>query len=158
MTREIPLTQGQIALVDDEDFERVNVFKWQAQALYYGGYIATRWTCGSHQNRQTIYMHRFIMNTPKELVVDHINHNTLDNQKSNLRNCTRSQNQMNRRIHRNNKLGIKGIRKNGKAYQGFVWLNGEYVWCQTFPTIEEAIAARAEAVKSQKVSRRVWVY
>ena len=99
--KEIILNSGAIALVDDEDYEIVSQYKWQeAKAIrkgkYYTSYALGK-SCGSNKERKTISMHRLIMNTPPDLVVDHINHNGLDNRKENLRNVTHSQNQKNLR-------------------------------------------------------------
>lgn len=92
--KEIKLTQGKVALVDDEDYERLNKLTWCAakrDGTYYAYTTNLRGKRGS-----VIAMHRLIMNTPKGLIIDHIDHNGLNNQKSNLRNCTASQNNANR--------------------------------------------------------------
>lgn len=89
----IPLTQGQFAMVDDEDYEYLIQWKWQTRKGCNTFYAERAFWNG--KNNSKISMHREIMKTPKELQVDHINHNGIDNQKNNLRNCTRSQNQMN---------------------------------------------------------------
>jgi hypothetical protein len=145
--KEIPLTQGQVALVDDEDFERVNAFKWYARWLTQTKSFYAARNTGPRRNRKMILMARFIMNTPKGMECDHIQHNTLDNRKNNLRNCTRSQNSMNKRLRSDNTTGFKDISKNNGSYLTQVWANGRYVYCKCFPTLEEAIAARDEAVK-----------
>ena len=83
--KEIILTQGQVALVDDEDFEYLNQWKWcaiKSRKTYYTTrtiYIPCK---------MTVIMHRIIMNTPLDMTVDHIDHNGLNNQKYNLRICT----------------------------------------------------------------------
>ena len=108
--KEIQLTQGKVALVDAEDFERLNCFKWYA-SKYSDGFYAMRCGFTVDGKRKTIYMHREIMNTPYDMDTDHINYNGLDNRKKNLRNATRSENNQNRRYaHKDNKLGIKGVR------------------------------------------------
>ncbi len=105
----IKLTQGKFALVDNEDFERVNQFKW------YVGFMAKRYWCGMreiriNQKRMTLLMSRFIMDVSySKIFVDHINHNTLDNRKCNLRICNSAENQRNRVISSNNKSGYKGV-------------------------------------------------
>ncbi len=74
-------------VVDDEDFEKVANHEWH-------------WTHGYARtaiNGKKIYLHRFVMDAQPEQIIDHINHNTLDNQKSNLRFCTSSQNNHNRK-------------------------------------------------------------
>lgn len=87
----IPLTQGKFAKVDDEDYNKLMKHKWHAVKNMKSGdfYVVSSY--------QKIVMHRFIMNTPKGLVTDHINHDTLDHRKINLRNCTHSQNGWNSR-------------------------------------------------------------
>ena len=96
--KEIQLTQGKVALVDDDDFKLLGQWIWCAckqKNIYYA--IATSFankpygqkTCSSQM------MHRIIMNAPKGMDVDHINHDGLDNRKENLRICTVSENGMN---------------------------------------------------------------
>ena len=140
---EIPLTQGKVALVDDEDFERVNAFKWCADWSYSTKSFYAR----RKEKKKTIFMERLIMQTPNNMTCDHINHDTLDNRKNNLRNCTRAENARNRRLFSNNRLRVKGIRQLGKSYQARVKIAGKDVFCKTFPTLEEAVAAYAEAIK-----------
>jgi len=86
--KEIQLTQGKKALVDDEDFEYLCNWKWYA-CYARGTFYA------AHKDDIVIYMHRLIMKTPKGLQVDHTDHNGLNNQKSNLRNCLSRQNRQN---------------------------------------------------------------
>jgi len=107
--KEIPLTQGQVALVDDEDYERVTQFKWHA---YYnkgvrGFYALHNLRIGCRHT--TIYMHRFITNAQPNEKVDHWNHNTLDNQKHNIRRCTDLQSVANRRSYVNTSSPYKGV-------------------------------------------------
>jgi hypothetical protein len=85
--KRIKLTQGKYALVDDEDFESLNKYKW----YFHQGY-AIRNTKMKFGKRTTIFMHRIITNCPKGKDVDHINMNGLNNQKYNMRVCKRSQN------------------------------------------------------------------
>lgn len=105
--RHIPLTQGKYMVIDADDFERVNQFVW-----CWDGKYATRNTPTSMQR-----VHRFIMNEPEGLEVDHWDKDTTNNRKSNLRVATRGQNGCNRGIHKNNTSGFKGVtldRKTGK--------------------------------------------
>lgn len=98
MPKEIQLTQGKVALVDDEDFAMlVGMGRWCYNSSY-----ATR--------AAGVRMHRVILAAPKGAHVDHINGDTLDNRRSNLRFCTDSQNQMNRRA-------VRGVSK----FKGVVW-------------------------------------
>jgi hypothetical protein len=99
--RRIPLTQGKYAIVDPEDFERLNKHKWYA--------VRDTRTFYAHRKKRvgkkyvSIGMHREILDPPGHLVVDHINHNGLDNRKANLRLATSAQNSYNRRQLRKNK-------------------------------------------------------
>ncbi len=145
--KEIPLTQGQVALVDDDDFERVNVFMWYAMwSPNIKSYYAKRHESRS-QGQKSVLMSRFIMHTPKGMICDHRDHNTLDNRKSNLRNCTPSQSMMNRYLSKNNTTGFTGIYRNKNGYQARVCVEYKIVFNKWFKIFEEAIAARDEAVK-----------
>lgn len=107
--KQIKLTQGQVALVDDEDFAHLNQWKWFAnynKAIK--GFYAIR-TDYSSGHRRDLLMHREIMKTPKGLICDHINHNTLDNRKVNLRNASYSENMYNSRGRINSTSGAKGV-------------------------------------------------
>lgn len=94
--KEIPLTQDKVALIDDEDFERVNQYKWYAVKAVTGA-----WYARTIINGDLVYMHQLIMNTTGQLEIDHKDCNGLNNQKFNLRYCTRSQNQMNKNKRKN---------------------------------------------------------
>ncbi len=89
--KEISLTPSKLALVarvSDEDFDRINTHLWRARwNKKTQSYYAVREE-GIGAARKTIYMAREIMQTPKGMICDHINHKTLDNQRENLRNCT----------------------------------------------------------------------
>jgi hypothetical protein len=95
-----------VALVDDEDFEWLNQWKWHNCRGYA---IRNSYT----KPRFNIFMHREIMDCPAELQIDHIDGNGLNNQKLNLRVCVQSQNKLNHRKYRNNTLGYKGVTLNG---------------------------------------------
>jgi hypothetical protein len=133
------------ALVDDEDFERVSQFKWFASYNSKNkSYYASRML---HPSRKTVEMSRFIMDTPEGLTCDHINHDTLDNRKSNLRNCTWSQNGMNKGPRKDNKLGLKCISIHQNMYRVEISANGKRVFRKTFHELEDAIKARDEKLK-----------
>ena len=102
--KKIKLTQDKWALVDDEDYDRLNEHKWCAvwmtsDSKFRGKRSSPRESSGK---RKSIYMHREITNAPKGMHVDHINGNPLDNRKENLRVCTNQEKQMNRGIPKNN--------------------------------------------------------
>lgn len=106
----IQLTQGQVAIVDDDDFDMVNAFKWcslwnpDTRTFY-----AVRNSPAVNGKRGMIYMHREVTNSKAGEYVDHINHDTLDNRHENLRLCTGGQNQANHRMQVNNTSGFKGV-------------------------------------------------
>jgi hypothetical protein len=103
----IQLTRGQWALIDKGDLMIVAQYSWQAMPRSAGvGYYATTRTA----DRKTLYMHRFILNPPDGNDVDHVNGETLDNRRSNLRFGSRSQNMQNRRgANKNSTTGVRGV-------------------------------------------------
>lgn len=88
----IPLTQGMVAIVDDEDFPRISSVKWSVQKNC-NTFYAKRNTPAINGKRQGIeLMHRWVLNPPVGKEIDHINGNGLDNRKINLRAVTHRQN------------------------------------------------------------------
>ncbi len=112
--REIPLTKGYVALVDDEDYERVNAFKWFAAP--HRRCIYARREEVRDGKRVVIRMHRFIMGCPED--VDHADNDGLNNQRYNLRPANNGQNQANmRKQKRQTSSRFKGVylhRQTGK--------------------------------------------
>ncbi len=108
--KEIKLTQGKVALVDDEDYEYLDQFKWQASKGLHT-YYARRNGRLYNGKRITIRMHQEIMHFPDNMLIDHIDHNGLNNQKHNLRVCTILQNQMN----------ATGREDSNSIYKGVCW-------------------------------------
>lgn len=96
--------KDKFALVDDEDFEKLNEYNW----FFCNGYASKHNKKSKHNNIQ-FKMHRFIMNCPKNLQVDHINGNKLDNRRKNLRICTLKQNCRHKGFSKNNTSGYKGV-------------------------------------------------
>lgn len=90
----IPLTKGLFSKISVEDVERVCKYKWFATKTTYGSYRAS-----ATINNKQVRLHRFILNAPDNMDVDHINHDTLDNRREKIRICTRSENLKNRRIN-----------------------------------------------------------
>lgn len=119
--KRIELTKGMFALVDDSDFERVNQYKWYAwYCKATNSYYARRKT---NQKDVVAYMHRFILEVRDSLVlVDHYDHDTLNNQRENLRECTKQQNNCNRKIGSTNTSGYKGVSWNKRAKKWMVTL------------------------------------
>jgi len=104
----IELTKGFIARVSPQDFDWLCGWRWKA-TLCDKSFYASRSIHNSDRSSAVVRMHVFIMNPPKGFTVDHINKDTLDNRRDNLRICTRSQNNMNRGMSSHNTSGYKGV-------------------------------------------------
>lgn len=116
--KKIPLTQGQFALVDDEDFEYLNRHKWYA--LKSGKTYYARRNVVSFGKRISILMHKAIVSAPPGKEVDHEDGNGLNNQKSNLRTCTHKENTRNRFHNNTAESGFKGVYWNPNNKRWFV--------------------------------------
>ncbi len=122
--KEIPLTQGYITIVDDEDYEMLVSFgSWYAKKTAKDGLV---YAVCSVKNRQ-IQMGRVITSCPKGKVVDHINGSALDNRKSNLRVCYQRENMMNQAPHKGTASGYKGVRwdKEKKRWRAEIEYDGK---------------------------------
>lgn len=124
--KEIKLTKGKIALVDDEDYEYLNKFKWQAYKKYNNCYAGRALSRRLNNGKQkTIFMHREILSLEVgNIQADHIDHNGLNNQRSNLRVATPSQNTFNRRSHSGASSKYKGVQHHKAKYKDTVY----YYW------------------------------
>lgn len=148
MTKQISLTQGLFATVDDTDFEFLNQWKWCAHTKDGKKFYAVR--SGLRLPFQkTIYMHRVIMNTPDDMDVDHRDGNGLNNTRGNLRNCTNTQNQRNREKLSNNTSGYKGVtwNKEREKWVAQIKVNGKLIRLGRFSKIEDAAHAYDQAAK-----------
>jgi hypothetical protein len=103
MSKEINLTHGKVAIVDEDDYEKLNKYKWSANELY-----ALRFS-RKEGGGKTIFMHKVILGSLAGMEVDHINRDGFDNRKCNLRICTHSQNEANKGLRRDNTSGERGI-------------------------------------------------
>lgn len=135
--KEIKLTQGQIALVDDDDFEALNQYKWSAKKS--GSKFYARRSIIVHGKQITQYMHCEVM---KGKGIDHIDINGLNNQKSNLRICTQSENMMNVQKKENCTSVYKGVNfhKPNSKWRAAIKINGKQIHLGYFTS--EADAAR----------------
>jgi hypothetical protein len=148
----VPLSQGGFAIVDFDDYERVKLHNWRAsktsQSTTYAvtdvkepGRLKSN---GRHQFFQSLHMHRLITSAPSQRYVDHKNLNGLDNRKANLRVCSSSQNQMNKRRSRTKRHGqYKGVyfREKEQKWEARIWVGGRSVALGYFAN--EADGARA---------------
>jgi hypothetical protein len=101
-------------------------------------------------NRKILVLHRLILGAPKGLVVDHINHNTLDNRKENLRIVTCAQNNQNRSgAQSNSKSGVRGVvwREDMQKWLVRIRKDGKYYYFGTYSDLEEAAKASMKAIK-----------
>lgn len=135
--KEIPLTQNKIALVDDADFEFLNVWKWYAHKER-GNYYAVRKSPRVEGKQTMIYMHSMLINIPKGYKCDHMDRNSLNNQRGNLRLASNAQNLQNRPAQRNNTSGYKGVVKAGKRFTAQIQHMGKWYPLGTFGTAEMA--------------------
>ena len=124
--KEILLTQEQVALIDDQDFEWLSKYKWHSHwNTCTRSYSAAR---SVHDNgkQKKILMHRVIMGAHPEQEVDHRNHDTLDNQRDNLRLCTAKQNKQNVRPRTGCSSKYKGVswHKKNHNWRTYINLNG----------------------------------
>jgi hypothetical protein len=107
-------------------------------------------------SKKSVYLHRFIMDTPTKLVVDHLNHNTLDNRKCNLRNCSESENQQNRKgAQANNKSHLRRVSKvkSYNMWKAEIHMNGKTKYLGCFETPEKAAQVAENArLSSMKYS------
>lgn len=126
----------EVFILDLEDFDKIKDYCWN---ITYDGYVTT---C---RNDKRIRMHRIIMKTKDEEIVDHINHNKYDNRKTNLRNCLHSNNSMNRKVSVRNKTGKTGVNIEKGKYRAFIYVNYKRIRLGTYDTFEEAKTARENA-------------
>jgi len=108
--KKIKLTQGKVALVDDEDYNKLNQFNWYAHNGWGDNFYAVRNVWLAKNKRKTERMHNVIFGkTTEGNTVDHIDRNGLNNQKENLRECTKSENSLNTDIYKSNTSGFRGV-------------------------------------------------
>jgi hypothetical protein len=148
--KEIPITKGYTAIIDNEDFDRVKDFKWH----YHGKGYAAR---GYNNNGKVVIekMHQRIIGRPKgNMEIDHINGNRLDNRRCNLRIVTHQQNTFNSHRKKPQKPGVnpsryKGVtwRNDRNKWRSCITLNGRKYYLGLYNTEEEAALVYNEAAE-----------
>lgn len=146
MTKQIFLTQNKIALVDDDDFDYLNQWKWCALHMHKTNWYAVRSSSRIDGKSKTVLMHRLILDVPKNLVIDHLNGDGLDNRRGNLRICTSRENSRNKKIQKNNTTKYKGVsRFNDKKYQVKIKVDGKLLHLGLFENLLDAARAYDKA-------------
>lgn len=137
--KSIPLTQGMMTIVDDEDYEELSKYKW-----YFAlGYAVRGGPVINGKRQPLIRMHRQILKVPTGMEVDHISRDTLDNRRCNLRSVTHTQNQWNRGVSRNNTTGHNGVcfHKGKQRFMARIQKNRRVIYLGYYGTAEEAHVA-----------------
>jgi len=121
------------ALIDKKYYKKIKNYKWCLTKLNY---------VESKTNKKGIYLHQLILGKKEGFEIDHINHNTLDNRKQNLRFVTRNQNQWNRK-------NVKGYSwdKRDKKWEAYLMINKKYIHLGHFKNKQNAVNARRKAEK-----------
>lgn len=149
--KKIPLTQNQYMLIDDEDFVIISKLKLYANfhpiRQVFNASTSLKTKTGKWK---TVYIHRYLLNAPNNKQVDHINGNTLDNRRKNLRLATASQNQANKMCY--NKYGFKGVKfsdksRSGRKFRAIIRPNGKYISIGYFSSAKKAAIAYNVAAK-----------
>ena len=139
--QELLLKYGMTTQLDDEDFEWACQFKWGA----YKSPCDHTYYVSRQAADKRLYLHRELMNAARGFVVDHADHNGLNNQRSNLRVCTHSQNMANQTARRDRTYQYKGTRKttNGR-WEAYIFRRHPQItrkYLGTFDTEEQAALA-----------------
>jgi len=149
--RRIPLTKGKFAIVDPDDYYRLSEYKWFVSGGISNNFYAVR--RGPNRNglrRTVIRMHREVANTPDGMVCDHINGNSLDNRKANLRSATHMQNSWNtRKSSQSCSSKYKGVTfyKMDQKWHAQISVNGKRIFLGTFEGEKEAAKEYDKAAK-----------
>ena len=136
--KKVILSSGDVCLVDDDDYDFVNQWRWKPikskKNTYAGRNIrgtgGKKWGC--------VLMHRLITDAPDGKQVDHINHMTLDNRRDNLRLCDQAHNNANSAGYSNRASTYKGVSRNGSNWVARIKKNGVCKCLGTFKTEEAA--------------------
>jgi hypothetical protein len=146
---EIPLSRGLVALVDDDDANAITPYKWSARDNA-GRYYAFRKTTRGHGAKSIyIQMHRMLIGADKGEQVDHINGNSLDNRRSNLRIVSHTINQANGGPQKRTKSRLKGVHSTGYPgrYEACISRDGKRIKSRWFTSTKQAALLRDEMAR-----------
>lgn len=157
----IPLTQGQFAIVDAEDYEFLNQWKWYAERAE-NTFYAVR-DIRVDGKKKNVRMHRLVDNTPAGLFTDHIDGNGLNNTKKNLRPVTHQENMINNKRWKQNKSGHRGVswHKTEKMWYAQITVNSKNIYIGRFHEISDAVAAyekKRSEVRANQITREEPAY
>lgn len=135
----IKLTKGKFAIVDDADFEYLSQWKWYVTSHGYA----------RNSSSPAKYMHTIVNETPEGKITDHINRNTLDNRRCNLRTADKRVNSINRGVQKNNTSGHRGVSwmPRLKKWEVYIWDFQKKIGLGYFSNIKEAVSVRKHAEK-----------
>jgi hypothetical protein len=149
--REIPLSQGQVALVDDQDYLLLSEFRWYYRPEKGGkqGY-AVRHKKTDGKDR-LCYLHREILPAPEGNETIFLNHDRLDCRRANLRVVTQVEARRHHRVRSDSQSGVKVVRYNpdNDSWSAYVCRGGRYRHVGTYPSRDEAVPAYEEALRRE---------
>jgi len=140
---ELVLSSGERVLVDNEDFDFLNRWKW---GLTDKGYVNR--TIYKNGMWTKLYLHSLLLEPVDGFEVDHRNGDKLDNRKRNLRYATASQNHANSKVYKNSMFGLKGVGLHRGMIRAYIQVDGKAKHLGYFETIEEAALAYNAAAKA----------
>jgi hypothetical protein len=146
MAKQVPLTQGQVAIVDDEDYERV-----MAAGPWHACHVRHSWYARRYIDKRFLPLANFVLGVPNGRIVDHKDHNSLNNCKDNLREATLTENNHNRRKSRYSTSEYHGVSlsTSGKWWKANITKGGKDYYIGRF--MREVDAARAYDKKAREL-------
>jgi len=135
-------------VIDSEDWNKINYFKWHVN---YSPHIKNFYCITNKKDKKHLKLHRLILDiVDSKIIIDHINHNTLDNQKKNLRICTPAENSKNMKMPKNNISGYKGVswHKASNKWQSHIRINNIEIYLGLYNNkLQAAKAYNKAAIK-----------
>lgn len=156
MGKIILLSNGLECLVDDLDYEDLNAYKWHARKPHSNTTTVYAFRSkpipgikykNGKTKRTMVQMHRHLLNAPRNLDVDHIDGNGLNNTRENLRLATKFQNIANSKLNKRNTSGFKGVSRSGSAWRARINVHGKEISLGAHTTVEKAAKAYDAAAR-----------